>query len=246
MQTELTITDLTRMKDGRVCIAGYTADQRCMRPVFLVGGLAESWLYGVRGIAIRPFAVVAFDVLAPAHQPPPHTEDVYIDPAYRVIRHMTMAERYDLLRAIVDPAVSTIFGAPIWQEEGCFVQTNTGMRSLGTVHAIIEAIIYALHPDRWEYTLIFMDAAGERWRLGIVDLALRNSFDYLRLRQAVAPERVAERFMASIAGAEVYLRLGLSRGWARHPDRCYLQITGIHTFPDYLKGKCFADFTLTA
>jgi hypothetical protein len=23
---------------------------------------------------------------------------------------------------------------------------------------------------------------------------------------------------------------------------CYLQVNGIYTFPDYLEGKCFADF----
>jgi hypothetical protein len=44
----------------------------------------------------------------------------------------------------------------------------------------------------------------------------------------------------------VYLRIGLARHW--HPDheqpknRCYLQITGVYTFPDYLGGRCFADF----
>ena len=245
MQTEIAITDLTRMKDGRVCIAGYTAERRCLRPVFRVGGLAESWLYCVRGVAIRPFAVVAFDVLAPAHQPPPHTEDAYIDPTYRVVQQMAMVERHKLLMSITEPSVEAIFGAPIICEEGCFVRAGEGTRSLGTVCADIEQVIYAPHPDRWEYTLIFTDAAGERWRMGIVDLALRNAFDYLRIRHEVAPGVVAERFMAAISEAEVYVRLGLSRGWAKHPDRCYLQITGIHTFPDYLKGKCFADFSLT-
>ncbi|MGI6627904.1 MAG: hypothetical protein ACOX4K_06115 [Bacillota bacterium] len=40
----------------------------------------------------------------------------------------------------------------------------------------------------------------------------------------------------------VFFRIGLARGWSRYPDRCYLQITGVYTFPDYLDGKCFADF----
>jgi len=37
----------------------------------------------------------------------------------------------------------------------------------------------------------------------------------------------------------VYLRLGLGRrfrGWH------YLQVNGIYTFPDYLQGRCYADF----
>jgi hypothetical protein len=28
----------------------------------------------------------------------------------------------------------------------------------------------------------------------------------------------------------VFLRVGLARGWDRHPDRCYLQITGVYGF----------------
>ncbi|MDP2718658.1 MAG: DUF488 domain-containing protein [Dehalococcoidia bacterium] len=43
----------------------------------------------------------------------------------------------------------------------------------------------------------------------------------------------------------LYLRLGLARPWKAEGggiEKCWLQVTGIHTFPDYLNGKCFADF----
>jgi len=43
----------------------------------------------------------------------------------------------------------------------------------------------------------------------------------------------------------IYLRLGLARPFkksAADEPRCYLQVTGVHTFPDYLQGKTFADF----
>jgi len=36
-----------------------------------------------------------------------------------------------------------------------------------------------------------------------------------------------------LRSSKVYLRIGLARGWKEFPDRCYLQITGIYTFPDY-------------
>ena len=39
-----------------------------------------------------------------------------------------------------------------------------------------------------------------------------------------------------------FLRIGLARHWGKFPDRCYLQITGIYSFPDYLDGRTFADF----
>jgi hypothetical protein len=40
----------------------------------------------------------------------------------------------------------------------------------------------------------------------------------------------------------IYLRIGLSRGWQKYPDRCYLQVNGVFTFPDYLDGKTFLDY----
>ncbi len=87
MKATLTITDLTRMQGDRVCVAGYLPDTTCVRPVFAKGGLTEEWLR-VRGqVAIRPFAVIEFDLHGTAPMPlPPHTEDRIIDATYRVQR----------------------------------------------------------------------------------------------------------------------------------------------------------------
>ncbi|MBI4831522.1 MAG: hypothetical protein HY801_08200 [Candidatus Lindowbacteria bacterium] len=44
---------------------------------------------------------------------------------------------------------------------------------------------------------------------------------------------------------EVFLRLGLTRPWAKEkgePECCWLQVTGIYSFPDYLDGRNFTDF----
>jgi hypothetical protein len=242
--TQVTITDLTRMQYGNVCIAGYTPERRCIRPLFAKGGISEAWLFQPGGVAIRPFAVIDFRI--EQHIPdPPHSEDHTIDPVYRVVRHLSPGERHTLLADICDPAVAAIFGAELHEESRWYIMAHQGHRSLGTVRATIEDVIYQPHPDRWEYSLIFADATGARYCLGVVDLALRASFDCLRERFGVEPDEVARRFLAAIHDrqAEVFLRIGLSRGWAKHPDRCYLQITGIHTCPDYLRGKCFADFS---
>ena len=45
-----------------------------------------------------------------------------------------------------------------------------------------------------------------------------------------------------ITAEDVFLRLGLTRPWEEHPDRCLLQVNGVYTFPDYLDGRCFANF----
>jgi len=47
----------------------------------------------------------------------------------------------------------------------------------------------------------------------------------------------------------LYLRLGLACPWAPCDGgfglRCWMQVTEIYTFPDYLVGKSFADFEVT-
>jgi hypothetical protein len=52
-------------------------------------------------------------------------------------------------------------------------------------------------------------------------------------------KQINAKLNAIFKNAEVWLRVGVTRpyeGW------CWLQVTGIYTFPDYLNGKCFADF----
>jgi hypothetical protein len=54
-------------------------------------------------------------------------------------------------------------------------------------------------------------------------------------------EEVSEKLTATFKRGKIWLRLGLTRpyeGW------CWLQVTGIYTFPDYLMGKCFDYFKL--
>ena len=46
--------------------------------------------------------------------------------------------------------------------------------------------------------------------------------------------------LGKLREAEVYLRLGLARAYPK--NQCYLQVTGVYSFPDYLDGRNFADF----
>lgn len=49
------------------------------------------------------------------------------------------------------------------------------------------------------------------------------------------------------AAERVYLRVGLARGFGdAEVRRCHLQINGVYAFPDYLGGRCFADFRESA
>jgi hypothetical protein len=93
------------------------------------------------------------------------------------------------------------------------------------------------------YRLQFEDEAGERFQLPVTDLAFRMYLDALVARDGLSPPAAARHVGQRLKTADdVFLRLGLTRPWEEHPDRCQLQINGVYTFPDYLDGRCFADF----
>ena len=80
-----------------------------------------------------------------------------------------------------------------------------------------------------------------RYRLKITDLTWHYYCNSLR-GQFSDPDALAAEMASRLRGKNVYLRIGLSRGWKKFPDRCFLQVNGIYTFPDYLDGKTFVDF----
>jgi hypothetical protein len=148
-----------------------------------------------------------------------------------------------LLQKIEDPNVAAIFGAPIRQENGWFIDAGHGTRSLGTVKVQVERVAFTAREDgRWDYRIAFTDNSGAKYRLAVTDLAFRCYLDHARTISGQSPAKAAQQLTDLFQEATVYLRIGLARGWDKYPDRCHLQITGVYSFPDYLNGKCFADF----
>lgn len=244
MKIHVTITDLTRMRDDKVCVAGYLPDLTCVRPVLGRDNLREWWLYVDETVVVQPFAVVEFEAQRSAGQPP-HTEDREIDPHYRVRRGLLDTEqRANLLARLDDGSVEAIFGAPIHHDQGWYIDAGAGSRSLGTISAShIDAISYTCrHGSTWECHLTFTDSQNQQYHLAVTDLAFRYCLDDLRTRKGMPPQEIVYVVTRVLQQRRVFLRIGLTRGWDRHPDRHYLQITGIYSFPDYLKGRCFADF----
>jgi hypothetical protein len=247
------VTDLTRMQGERICLAGYRLDvdpPTCVRPLFANGHLTERWLFDGDEAIVRPRAVVELDLLG-ARPDPPHVEDWHVHP--RVRRQVRMAaadELGTLLERIADASVAAIFGAPIRHDNGWYLPAGTGERSLGAVRAVqVLAVGHAFREDRrtWGYRMAFTDATGEEYRLAVTDLAFRHYLDHLREpgtgRAGLSAAGAAGRLTTALRRAKaVYLRIGLTRGWEQFPDRCFLQVTGVYSFPDYLAGRCHADF----
>lgn len=243
--TQLVITDLTRMHRGMVCIAGYDKDLHCIRPILPPPGISEHQLLAPNGKPIIfPFAVVELDLLEPRPEPP-HTEDVYFfSPSPRLLR--PAKDPRQVLEKTTFETVQALFEQPIHNDFGFYVMEGHGPRSLGTIHpASIAQVGYEPEPGRgaWDYRLAFTDARGDIYRLKITDLTWQSYCQSLRNEQR-DPAKIALELTDLLQSSDVFLRIGLARGWKEHPERCYLQITGIYTLPNYLNGKTFADFKL--
>jgi hypothetical protein len=237
----LLITDFTRMRGGHVCIAGYDKHGRCVRPA--EPRIHEDLIKRNGQYSVYPSAVVEFDLLEPRPQPP-HTEDHIFDLFHiQFVRRARPREFGDTLKLGLASSVAAIFEQPILDDQGYYVMDGTGPRSVGTVQPreIVQASYGPSRRDEaWDYRLHFVDEAGTAYRLKITDLTWHHYCDTLRSPSRQPPE-IAADLTRLLRSRKVLLRIGLSRGWAEHKGRCYLQINGVYTSPDYLEGRTLAD-----
>lgn len=247
MWQELIITDLTRMSGDKVCIAGITVNNKTIRPDFPPPGILENHLYQENKVIVRPKAKLKMYLEPKRFIKPPHTED----------HHWTKWEQIELIEFLssenwnvflqntMSPSANAIFEGNL--QENKYSLPNTGKYSLGTIKPdAITSFSYNSQFGSWSYRLSFIDASGEQFsNISITDLALRYYVDYLRERKNFTPYDISRRLFQTFTENEIWLRLGLGRPFKKdaHTNaRCYLQVNGIYTFPDYLEGKCFADF----
>lgn len=235
MKTQLVVTDLTRMQGGCVCIAGYNHKRQCIRPV-VHGGIPESSLFQNGQLVIYPFSLVEMELLESESQPP-HTEDILFN-LYTLQFVRNVHSREEVLRWSLFESVEAIFEQPILSGPGHYVKDCQGPRSLGSLlPAKIDQVLYAPgEQSTWDYRLTFSDGNGATYRLKIVDLTWHFLCNSLR-GDGGEPAEIASDLSTRLQTSKTYLRIGLSRGWKIFPERCYLQITGIYSFPDYAQGK---------
>ena len=241
MKTRLVITDLTRMHRGMVCVAGYDKDHGCIRPVLPPPGIPETSLIKDRQPVIFPFALVEFNLFEMVPDPP-HTEDCLFE-AQSPLFIRRVKERRKVLHWSLYKSVTDIFEQPVHDDFGFYVMDGEGPRSVGTIRPrAIANVVYGPGSEGvWDYRLLFYDGDDKFYRLKITDLTWHYYCDSLRGPEC-DPAKISADLTGLLKSTDVYLRIGLSRGWKKFPDRCYLQINGIYTFPDYLKGNTFADF----
>jgi len=243
MIEKIAVTDITRMKPPFICIAGVYNDGRSVRPLMKGKRFDQNWCQR-NGFVIKPFSVIELDFLEP-RPTPPHTEDYYINPHHVVwVSQLDVEKKRQLLKMMDDGCVANIFGAELLSKENQkakYIQTGSGNRSLGTIRPkSIQHFHYRQYEHCWDYRLAFTDQCGEEYQVKIVDLSFQSMMDYQRVVQGFSPRQVEQYAMDHIFGVEdLYLRLGLARGFADYPDCCFLQITGVYPIPDYLGDSSF-------
>lgn len=247
MQRTLVITDLTQMPNANeVCIVGIDEHSHTICPV-LPNGVLKRHLYQGSKLVIRPRAKVEFKFNQVPIQPP-HKEDLGFEPNSIVFEGLcTDVEWEKVLRDSSFDTVEHIYGGHLrghrWVEPGA----NT--RSIGTLS---QAKDIAVQLPKWDdnlrYRLSFKDKTGFLYEdIPISDLAFRELSYFEVVKRKRSPLSVSDELARLLSGVDcLYLRLGLACPWT-NPNTgiqgCWMQITGIHSLPDYLGGKSFADFS---
>lgn len=237
----LTVTDVFWMADGQVEVAGMLEDGAPVRLRVGDSGPDDAWLTSARGGDVRPFITLHVQLGdAPPDTRPPFTEERQAAAAcHRVLRALDYPEIAAFLDSTCSPSVREIFGAEIHVDSGggkdWYVAYGEGTRSLGTVKAAeIQSVTTRRNRDEglWEFRLSFQDPSGETYKLPIADLGSHGYFSVMG-ESGYKPQEVGRMVRDTLRQErELYVRLGLARPSALHPDRCYLQVAGLITPPD--------------
>lgn len=231
---------------NRVCAVGIDQQNQCIRLFWDDKGVLKKHLYISEKLVIRPRAKIKFDFHRVSVKPP-HIEDLGFDPNSIVYEGIcTDAEWEQVLQDSSFSTVDDIYDGLL--QEHRWVEPGANTRSIGTLSQVrITAAKLPEWSGKLKYKLSFTNNTGFPYdNIPVSDLAFRE-FSYTEVKKRnCSPATVSEQITSLIKSADrLYLRLGLARPWIK-PDTgrlgCWMQVTGIYTFPDYLEGKSFADF----
>lgn len=248
MKKTLVITDVTQMPSDRnygneVCVVGIDAEGQCIRPV-CDGGFLKQYLKDTSGkVIIRHTAKVEFN-LYPVETRPPHIEDMKFDPSSILSKGLCGSNEWErVLRESSFSSVKEIYGGFL-QTKG-WVAPGAQTRSIATLSGATITDI-ELTQNNLKPRITFIDKVGSEFVLPASDLSLWDRCYSMVKKQKRNHLEVQSELIILLQKADrLYLRVGLARPWEPEDDggeKCWVQITGVYSFPDYLNGKCFADF----
>lgn len=178
-------------------------------------------------LIIFPGAKVAFDFGAHISQPP-HIEDVIFEEASIEGRGRITTTRWkEILTQTGRQAIVELFA----NIQGRCVPAGSPGPSIGTFIPAEIPILrcdYYKNPPRLRMRIV--DHEGNvTQNVPITDLAFRGLFDFYLKKYRGDCERTVRLLNGKFADRNMYLRLGLARLFR---GCCWLQVNGIHTFPD--------------
>ena len=253
MEREILITDLTAMGGDRVCIAGIDIEWNTIRPVFAWSIPVRNHLYLGEKALIRPRAVVALQLEPLANPEIPHIEDyLWTQPdGARYVKSLDEEHWQRTLHGLVERCPRPLFGTKLREYSGAqrrYVRPEEATHSLGTIQVNPRSCKFAFERSIYEqrkarYRLWFRDVAGRQYEgAAVTDLAVQT-WAQRQTRIGESLPDISEFLTNRLNQAQqVFLRLGLPRPSSSHMGRCWLQVNGIYSFPDWLEGRCFADF----
>ena len=106
---------------------------------------------------------------------------------------------------------------------------------MGTIKAVkVLGVNYSMKEvGKYRYRITFSDMSEEVYNLPVTDCAFRRYCDRLRVLEGRSTSAIGLELQQRLNQREVFLRVGLTRPFAKMHNRCYLQVSGIHAFPDY-------------
>lgn len=231
----LIITDVTAMSGRSVCIAGYDLSSLCIRPVLFKAQIKKEHLFKDTTLAIYPSAKVSFEFLQKYPQPP-HTEDYIFDKeSIEFEGKTTVKEWKEVLKCSAHQTFEELFPS---LEGRCVPPGATGP-SLGTLVPSKTPIVHCddYNPNRPRPRMDITDNTGIsiEW-IPVNDLAFWSLFMTAVSKAKGNCRKACEMLNEALIEKKIYIRLGLTRAFAKpsEPDKklCWLQVNGIHTFPD--------------
>ena len=184
-------------------------------------------LFIERELVIFPGAKVAF-ILGSGISQPPHVEDIIFEAtSIENIGKATAKSCKELLMQTATHYIAEVF--PNIQDR-CVPPGSPGP-SIGTfVPAEIPTLNCDYYKDPPRPRMRFIDQGGTvKNNVPITDLAFRSMFDFYLAKYNGDCEKTVKLLNSKLADHDIYLRLGLSRAFR---GCCWLQVNGIHTFPD--------------
>lgn len=215
------VTEVTRMNQGLVCVAGLEIRTgRMLRPLM---GDGSNWpeIGWVNSGYMVVGNVLGLKAAAQAVSDYPHrTED------FRVanVKLLGQATTEELFQSCVETAsenVNAIFGGNVKNNK--FVEANTNCASLGCV--IVRANRIQLIEDSTKLRISIPAGFFGRHELALTDLQMKAL--------SVDQQKAAIRGRIDSSGGKVAIRIGLARAWGGNlgyvfdPKRCYLQANGV-------------------